>query len=385
MKLFDIVLGHIRRKRMRFVFLISTLTFGVAAIVTMFAVTDSMSRQVEERLNRFGANIVMMPKRESLPLVYGGMALGDVGVESSYFKQDTLGDIRTIKNSRNLGVISPKIVGVVDVRDERVLMVGANLEEELALKSWWTFTGEFPDAAGEIVAGHDVASKLGLAVGDTLQIMGRSFSVTAVLNPSGGSDDAVLLGALPEVQQLLNRQGEISLVEVAAFCRGCPVSELVLQIAEKFPGARVTALSQAVMSKMQSMDMIRRFGFGAVVFVMVTGALLVFMITTSSVNERVREIGIFRAMGFRQSHIMEVMLLETLVAGGAAALFGTLLGNGLAHVLVPVMIKGVGPAVVNWQMAAWTLVVTLAVVLLAGLFPALKASRLDPTEALRTL
>lgn len=385
MKLFDIVLGHIRRKRMRFIFLSATLTFGVAAIVAMFAVTDSMSRQVEERLNRFGANIVMMPQRESLPLVYGGMSLGDVGVEVSYFEQESLGAIRTIKNNRNLGVISPKIVGVVDVKDDRVLMVGAMLEEELALKSWWTFIGAFPDAPGEIAAGHDAAAKLGLSVGDTLEIMGRPFTLTAVLNPSGGSDDAVLLGDLSEVQQLLGREGEISLVEIAAFCRGCPVSEMVLQIAEKFPGARVTALSQAVMSKMQSVDMIRSFGFGVMVFVMVTGALLVFMITTSSVNERVREIGIFRAIGFRRSHIMEVMLLETLVAGGVAALFGILLGNGLARLLVPMMLKGVAPSAVNWEMAAWTLVVTLAVVLMAGIFPALKASRLDPTEALRTL
>lgn len=385
MRLCDIALGHIRRKRVRFLLLTATLAFGVAAIVAMFAVTDSMGRQVEERLDRFGANIVMMPRRESLPLVYGGMALGDVGGEAGFFDQDALGAIRTIKNNRNLGVISPKIVGVVELREARVLMVGALLDEELALKSWWTFVGEFPKAPGEIAVGHDAAAKLKLTVGDALEIKGHPFVVTAVLNPSGGSDDAVLLGGLDEVQRLLGREGKVSLVEIAAFCRGCPVSELVLQIAEKFPGARVTALSQAVMSKMQSVEMIRSFGYGAVLFVMLTGALLVFMITTASVNERVREIGVFRAMGFRRSHIMEVMLLETLISGIVAALLGTFMGNGLARLLVPVMIPGAGPASVNWAVAAWTLVVTLAVVLTAGFFPSLKASRLDPTDALRTL
>lgn len=388
MKLIDIIVGHIRRKRSRFLFLTLTLTFGVAAIVAMFSVTDTMSLQAEERLNRFGANIVMMPGRDSLPLVYGGMALGDVGGEVRYFEESELPAIRTIRNSRNLGVVSPKIVGVVapdGLSEERLLMVGADLDEEYALKTWWAFTGELPDAPGEIMAGFDAAKRLDLEVGERLFIEGKPLQVTAILNSSGSSDDGVLFGDLAEVQAILGKEGKVSLVEIAAFCRGCPISDMVLQIAEKFPGARVTALSQAVMSKMQSIEMIKGFGLGAALFVAVIGALLVFMLTTSSVNERTREIGIFRAMGFRRSHIMEVMLLESVMASGVAAILGIFFGHLLARFLIPAMMTGMAPPVMNWTMAAWTLAITLAVALVAGLAPALKASRLDPSEALRSL
>ena len=65
------------------------------------------------------------------------------------------------------------------------------------------------------------------------------------------------------------------MVEIAAFCRDCPITEMVLQIGEKFPEAKVTALRQAVMSKMQSIEMFKTFSYGIAVLVIFIGSLLV--------------------------------------------------------------------------------------------------------------
>ena len=116
-------------------------------------------------------------------------------------------------------------------------------------------------------------------------------------------------------QNILGKQGKISLVEISAFCRGCPITELTLQIAEKFPNATVTAMKQAVMSKIQSIALFKSFSLGVSLLVITIGALLVMVTMMGSVNQRTREIGIFRAIGFHQGHVMQIILLEALLLG----------------------------------------------------------------------
>jgi putative ABC transport system permease protein len=160
---------------------------------------------------------------------------------------------------------------------------------------------------------------------------------------------------------------------------------MVLQIAEKFPEAKVTALKQAVMSKMQSIELFKSFSYGIAVLVVFIGSLLVFITMMGSVNERTREIGIFRAIGFRRGHVMRIILLEAMVVGLIGGLFGVIGGNGVAWLVMPMVIKGGVFAGINMNLGGIAILLAVALSLLASLYPALKASRLDPSEALRAL
>jgi putative ABC transport system permease protein len=105
-----------------------------------------------------------------------------------------------------------------------------------------------------------------------------------------------------------------------------------------------------------------------------------------SVNERTTEIGVFRAIGFRKSHIMRIILLEAALVSLLAGVLGYLAGMGGARLALPFMAES-SKALMVWDV--WVAVgsVSLALVLglLASLYPALHASRMDPTEALRAL
>jgi len=114
---------------------------------------------------------------------------------------------------------------------------------------------------------------------EEVQIDGSTFQVAAILQQTGGAEDNVIIGDLHSVHKVLGKVGKISMVEIAAFCRDCPISEMVLQIAEKFPNAKVTALKQAVMSKMQSIEMFKTFSYGIATLVVFIGSLLVFVST----------------------------------------------------------------------------------------------------------
>ena len=385
MKLYNISLNNLKRRKGKMIFLVMGLVIGIATVVTLLSITESMSRDIEARLNQFGANIVMTPRSESLSLSYGGINVGGVNYKVAEFDEQRIPEIRKIKNSKNLGVIAPKVLGPVKIKGRDVLLMGVDFEQEINLKTWWQFAGSFPKQADEVLLGSEVAASLSLSPGDNLTFSGRKFVVAAVLHPTGASEDNAIIADLHESQKVLGKEGKISMVEIAAFCQGCPISEITLQIAEKFPEAKVTALKQAVMSKMQSIEMFKSFSLGISVLVIFIGALLVFVTMMGSVNERTREIGIFRAIGFRRGHVMHIILLEAMIVGLVGGLIGFFGGSGIAWATLPFVLKGGGFAGINASLGVISILLSVSLSLAASLYPAHKASSLDPSEALRVL
>lgn len=194
-----------------------------------------------------------------------------------------------------------------------------------------------------------------------------------------------MISEMGAAQALLGKEGKVSMVEIAAFCRGCPITELTLQIAEKFPNGRVTAMKQAVMSKMQSIEMFKSFSLGISILIVGIGALLVMVTMMGAVNERTREIGIFRAIGFRQTHVMQIILLEALILGLFGGAAGFVLGNAAAWSVIPLVIEKGSFAGVNFQLGGLCLIMAAALSLGASLYPAIKAGKMDPSDALRAL
>ncbi len=378
-------MNNLRRRKGKVIFLVSGLLIGIATIVTLVSITQSMSRDVEERLDRFGANIVMTPRSENLSLSYGGITVGGVNYETVEFMESDLANIRDIKNSQNLGIIAPKVLGPWEMDGKRVLLMGADLQTELSMKTWWQFDGMPTGSPDDLIVGSEAARIFSLALGDPLKLGTDEFVVSTILHPTGGPEDGIIVGDLHRFQTVLGKPGRISMVEISAFCRGCPITEITLQIAEKFPNAKVTALKQAVMSKMQSIEMIKSFSYGVAALVIFIGSLLVFVTMMGSVNERTREIGIFRAIGFRQGHIMQIILLEAMVVGLIGGFLGYLIGNGIAWLAIPFIIQESTLSSLDVTLGGVSLILSVSLSLLASLYPAVKASRMDPSSALRAL
>ena len=149
--------------------------------------------------------------------------------------------------------------------------------------------------------------------GSRLNILGQQFTVAAVLDPVGNQEDGLIYADLATVQELLGKPGRVSLIEVSALCSTCPIEEIVAQIGEKLPQARVTALAQVMKSREQTVEQLANFSLAISGVVLLVGGLVVLTTMMSNVNERTREIGIFRAVGFRRTR-------GTPHTGGAVAL-----------------------------------------------------------------
>ncbi|HEX9023312.1 MAG TPA: FtsX-like permease family protein [Geobacteraceae bacterium] len=386
MNLHNISINNLRRRKAKMAFLTVGLAVGIATIVTLVTLTSSMSSDIGRKMDEFGANILITPQSNDLSMNYGGISLGGVTFDQREIREEDLAKITTIKNSRNIAAVSPKVLGSVKVANRDVLLVGVQFDRELRMKQWWNIFGEAPKQDNEVLLGSEAAKILNVMTGDALEIKGERFKVSGILDQTGSQDDSLVFARLGKTQKLLGKEGRITLVEVAALCSGCPIAHMVNQIAEKLPEAKVSAIQQVVEGRLKALDQFKRFSYAMAGVVVFIGSLIVFITMMGSVNERTAEIGVFRAIGFRKSHIMRIILLEALLVSILAGFLGYAAGMGGAKLALPFMAEGRNIHLV-WDMtvAFGSLGMAVLLGLLASLYPALHASRMDPTEALRAL
>lgn len=392
MKLYNISLQSLRRRKSRTTFLVIGLLLAVASFVTLYVVSENVNKSVAENLDEFGANMLITPQSDGLNLNYGGISITGLTFENNSLNFDDIDKIKTIKNKDNLSVIAPKLFNSVkiktfnDANEKNIVVAGINFKDEIRLKKWWQVTGKYPIKKNEILVGNEVSKLLGTKVNQKISLNGEEFLISGILNETGSQDDALIFLDLKKSQELFNKPNELSLIEIAARCYDCPIEEIVKQTSGKLPGAKVTAIKQSIESKMTAIHRFEHFSLGISGVILIISLLIVFTNVNASVNERTKEIGIFMSVGFRRWHIIKIILLEVLIASFAAGVIGFFIGIAGAKIITPILSMD-DSIKINFNYSLLLLSAGMAVTagLLASVLPALKAARLDPTVAFRSL
>jgi len=385
MTLKDIALKNLIRRKGKAAFILAGLVIGVATVVTVISFIDAMTHNINHKLEKYGANILIVPRTDNLALTYGGLSLGGVSFEMQEIRQADLAGIRSIKNSGNIAAMGPMVLGGIQVKGNRVLLAGVDFKAAGILKPWWKVRGKVPGKQ-DVLLGSDTARILGLDAGGTITINNRELNVSGVLEPTGSQDDQLVFSHLETVQALLNKKGRVSMVEVAALCNACPIDEMVKQISEVLPMAKVMAIQQVVKGRMETLAQFKKFSYGISAVVIFIGGLVVLVTLMGSVRERTDEIGIFRAIGFRKGHVMQIIFFEAGIVSLLAGIFGYILGIGGTFVGLKLFSESQTTTVsLNIEMIIGAIVMAMVVGLAASAYPAFMAARLDPNEALRSL
>ncbi len=374
----------IRRKGKAF-FVLAGLVIGVSTVVGIISYIEAMTSDINHKLEKYGANILIVPRTENLTLTYGGLSLGGVSFEMQEIREAELAQVSSIKNARNIAALGPLVLGVVDINSHKVLLAGVDFKASAILKPWWQLQGQLPGESN-VILGAEAARILKLNTGGRLNIKGRDFEVSGILQPTGSQDDQLVFARLSTAQLLFDKSGRVSMAEVAALCHDCPIDDMVRQISNALPGAKVMAIQQVVKGRMQTLGQFKKFSFGISGVILLIGSLVVLVTMMSSVRERTDEIGIFRAIGFRKRHVMKIVFLEAAILSGLAGIMGYLLGWGSTKIAVHFLIDGhSGIVPFNVELAVGALALALLIGLVSSTYPAVMAARLDPGEALRSL
>src|SRR4030042_6617801 len=111
MTLKNIAISNLRRRKARALFVLAGLLIGVSTVIGLLSLVQEMKNDINHKLEMYGANILIVPKKENLSLTYGGLSLGGASFDMTEIRQDELENIKTIKNSANVAAVGPMWLG----------------------------------------------------------------------------------------------------------------------------------------------------------------------------------------------------------------------------------------------------------------------------------
>jgi putative ABC transport system permease protein len=242
--------------------------------------------------------------------------------------------------------------------------------------------GELLTSNHQILLGKMMADAMNKGIGDTVDLTGSRFRVVGIYKSSTTWMEMGGIISLRDAQTMMGKPRKVSLYMVKVDNPSQAV-DIVEEINAIFPEihASLTGEFAEEMPDMQSMDAM----MGAISFLAIAvGGMGVMNTMLMTVLERTREIGVLRALGWRSGRILSMILQEAVWLGLLGGLSGILIAFGLGSLMGKIPIMGDALNLI-WEIDIFTRAITIALLLgiLGGLYPALRATRLQPVEALR--
>ncbi|MDI6690219.1 MAG: ABC transporter permease [Actinomycetota bacterium] len=370
MSFLTLIFRNLIRHRTRSLLTALGISIGIATIVTLGILAAGLESSFEDLITTGDADFIV-----------GQANAADLIVSSIAEKR--VRDVRRIAGvddavGVSMGVIQQENIPyfmMLGIKRADFDVAGINITGGRAFKA---------ESTDEIVLGKIAASNFEKQVGDQINIGGEEFLVTGIYETGNVMQDGGAFGSLKTVQKLFKREDEVSMIFVKV-ARGADINEVADRIEKTYPGKLVTVKSVDEVSKVDRGFKIISGGSWAIsVLAIIIGGIGVMNTMIMSVFERTREIGVLRALGWKRRRILNLILGETLFISLAAAVIGIILGIiGIKAIMLAPAVKNFLDPVYSKEVFIRALLVALLVSIVGGFYPAYKASKLSPMEALR--
>jgi putative ABC transport system permease protein len=412
----------------------AALALGMAVATAVLSVSLDVGDRLSKEFRSLGANLIVTPQADSLPLEIGGVDYRPVNA-GAYLLESDLGKLKTIFWRHNIVGFTPILEVPVATSvtplpltityrvSPDATLIGTWSKHELSIPDggkfvtgvektnpWWQVEGKWSDdGSSECVVGRNFARKNNLKVGSSLFVYREwahernMLRVTGILSTGGPEDDAIV-APLAIAQQIAQKPGQYRKLYVSAltkpedtFARKDPktmtpgefdrwyctpyISSIALQISEELKGTDVRVIRRVAEGEGQILTRVQLLLWLVTGAALLAAALAVGASSAASVIERRTEIGLMKALGAGSATVGFLLAAEQLLLAFVGGGIGYALGIILARLLGE-KIFGAAP---EPTLLVFLVVIGLAAVvtLLGSAIPLRRASLYDPAPILR--
>ena len=394
-----IAIKEIRRNILRSILTILGIVIGVASVIAMVMIGDGTTANVTANIEKLGSNMLN---------VRVGQEKRGAPRDDNSAKPFKIEDITAIKNEvSNLKGVTAENSSMANVvfgnKSNSSLIVGTT-SDYFIIKDWEVEQGRIFEE-GELSSGKSVCI-LGTTVvknlfgdenpiGATIRIKNFPCSVIGVLASKGASSfgrdqDEVVITPLKMYQRKIQGNLDVSTIIVSVMEEKY-IEDAKEQIISLMQDRRAVKVGESdnfhirdmkdILNTMTSTTKMLTYLLGSIAAIsLLVGGIGIMNIMLVSVTERTREIGIRLAIGAMQSEVLLQFLIEAIVLSTLGGIIGIFLGLGVGYMVVGIFDL---PYIINTQIILISFIFSTLIGVVFGYFPARKAARLNPIDALR--
>ena len=393
MKAINIAFKNLKRKKIRTALTIGAVAIAVGVLVSLFGFDEGYHQGLNNDINKLGYHLLVTAKGcpyEAATLMLkggGGLRYMDEAVYN-----------KIVKDPR-IDKITPQLVSSVynqeggpESRGAFALYMGIE-KSYLELKPWSKFKlgGWFSSAdADEAIMGYEAAEVEQRSVGDKIFIptTNKVLTVVGIFERTGTQDDGIFFIPLVTAQRIFNLPGKLT---------GIGIKLKNIQTISEFeedlynePGIQVVSLAQVRGTILNLVASARAMANSIALIAIFIAVIGVTNTILMSVFERTREIGVMKALGASALDVFKIIWIETILLCTLGGIFGiglAVLGSGaVEHIIrqtLPYAPTG-RLVIIKLSFLMVALFATVIMGLIAGTYPALRASLMKPVEAIRS-
>lgn len=412
MNVLVIVWRNLCKRKLRTVLTVAGIAIGVGLLLSLLTISVTGSRSATEVIRRLaGADIIVYNSSR----VFFGRGIGVPIQRSSQFPGfsgfGTLVDLSVysaITSIPGVSVVSPIISFRALLNSTTTVVVyGVEPSTYTAVSSIEVVEGSFLSniSTQQAVVGKSLAEELGVSVGSHIELSygntTQIFTVVGVFQTGERFQEYAVYIPLQIAQNLIGVVDKVS--QILVKCSDpSSVQDVAQAIQSLFPGLTTFTPSTMVQRMQEAVNTVTTFFASIGGVALVAGLFGVMNTMTMAVAERTREIGIMKAIGASNWFILKLFLLESIIIGAMGSIAGLILGIALTYVIAPILLQtrvvnSIGFAgrfgrsttttilqpVITLENIAIAIALGIVVGVIAGIYPAYRAARMKPVEALR--
>ncbi len=362
---------NLLRRPTRTLLTLGGISVGIAAVVALTSLARGFERVWNNAYEARGTDLVItkVTSRSPLPAPFdAGLGAELAAMPEVSGAAGLMSDLMGIEESPTMLVFGWDYPGF--------------LWDHLKLKDGvWPRVG----VPNQLVLGSLAAETLGKKVGDTVQIEFDAFQVTGIFESPALVENGSVIMPLPEMQRVTERRGQINFLNLRMRpeSREQGMAAVRARLKEKYRGFNALEAGE-VAGKNTGVEVARGMSWATSWIALAVGAFGVANTVLMSVFERTREIGILLAIGWKRRRVMAMVLIESVALSLLGGACGIVVGLVAVRMLERTeMLRGKLEADLGPGLFAMALAVALGLGVAGGLYPAWRASRLEPGEALR--